>query len=130
MALTVQHKASVILYASGHSNSSEKPMIELDSPIHFPIASGSKARLSGCIDYITYIYGHLLISSFSISHFLSCSLVISGVATGMGSPEGFTFMPVSSSFSCLISSWYSLRSASFGSSLIFGLFLMFLARLA
>ena len=38
--------------ASGHSNSSEKPMIELDSPIHFPIASGSKARLSGCIDYI------------------------------------------------------------------------------
>ena len=34
--------------ASGHSNSSEKPMIEFDSPVHFPIIS----RMSSCIDYI------------------------------------------------------------------------------
>ena len=48
--------------------------------------------------------------------------------------DGWSIMPIpeeaSMDLSFLISSWYSLRRASFGSSLIFGLFLMFFARLA
>ena len=40
------------------------------------------------------------------------------------------FLFSSAIFSLVISSWYSLRRASFGSSLMWGLFLMFLARLA
>ena len=38
--------------------------------------------------------------------------------------------PLSMALSLLISSWYSLSMASFGSSFIFGLFFIFLARLA
>mmetsp|Transcript_25765 Transcript_25765/g.48490 ORF Transcript_25765/g.48490 Transcript_25765/m.48490 type:complete len:298 (+) Transcript_25765:630-1523(+) len=81
-------------------------------------------------------------SAFSLSIFSCISLIASSLTpplmaemstscpSSMTVPPSPPSMPMSWAFNLEISSWYSLSIASFGSSLILGLFLMFLALLA